>query len=173
MLLKLPAFAAAAPPLPAHGRFAADSGARAFDIHSHIILREHTDLLQKHGAELEETFPLPSWSVEEHLKFMDEAGIETEVLTMQAPQPYYGEEEESRTVVRKINEAAAAVKHAHPWRFLYCAAPPLPDVQGAIDEAVYALDVLGADGERATVAGSALATRRWTRLWRFSTSAAL
>ena len=160
MLLKLPAFAAAAPPLPAHGRFAADSGARAFDRHSHIILlREHTDLLPKHGAELEETFPLPSWSVEEHLKFMDEAGIETEVLTMQAPQPYYGEEE-SRTVVRKINEAAAAVKHAHPWRFLYCAAPPLPDVQGAVDEAVYALDVLGADGERATVAGSALATRR-------------
>lgn len=146
MLLKLFAVTAAALLFPAYGCFAAEGGARAYDLHSHIILREHTDLLAKHGAELEETFPLPSWSVEEHLKFMDEAGIETSVLTMPAPQPYYGDADESRAVVRGINEAAAAVKRAHPGRFLYCAALPLPDVQGAIDEAVYALDVLGADG---------------------------
>ena len=91
MLLKLFAVTAAALLLPAYGCFAAERSARAFDLHSHIILREHTDMLAKHGAELEETFPLPSWSAEEHLKFMDEAGIETSVLTMPAPQPYYGD----------------------------------------------------------------------------------
>ena len=146
MLLKLFAVTAAALLLPAYGCFAAERSALAFDLHSHIILREHTDLLAQHGAELEETFPLPSWSVEEHLKFMDEAGIETSVLTMPAPQPYYGDADESRAVVSRINGAAGAEERGHGGRFLYCAALPLPDVQGAIDEAIYALDVLGADG---------------------------
>ena len=75
MLLKLFAVATAALLLPAYGCFAAERSARAFDLHSHIILREHMDLLAKHGAELEETFPLPSWSAEEHLKFMDERAL--------------------------------------------------------------------------------------------------
>ena len=29
------------------------------DVHTHIILPEYRELLQRHGAELEETFPLP------------------------------------------------------------------------------------------------------------------
>ena len=122
------------------------AAAGAFDVHSHIILPEHRALLAKHGAELEETFPLPAWSLEEHLKFMDEAGIETSVLTIPAPQPYYGDAAESREVVRALNEASAKVKREHKGRFLFCAALPLPDVEGAVEEAKYALDVLGADG---------------------------
>lgn len=37
---------------------------RAVDVHSHIITEEYTALLRRHGAELEETFPLPAWSAE-------------------------------------------------------------------------------------------------------------
>lgn len=48
-------------------------------------------MLKAHGAELEETFPLARWDVESHLAFMDSAGIRTAVLTMPAPQPYYGD----------------------------------------------------------------------------------
>lgn len=33
---------------------------RAVDVHSHIITEEYTALLRRHGAELEETFPLPA-----------------------------------------------------------------------------------------------------------------
>ena len=47
---------------------------------------------------------------------------------------------------RKINEIAAQVKAAYPGRFLFCAALPLPDVNAAIREAIYAIDTLGADG---------------------------
>jgi predicted TIM-barrel fold metal-dependent hydrolase/quinol monooxygenase YgiN len=49
-------------------------------------------------------------------------------------------------VVRATNEAAAKLKREYPDRFRFCAALPLPDVSAAIEEARYALDVLGADG---------------------------
>ena len=71
---------------------------------------------------------------------MDEAGVQTSVLTLAAPQPT------SADVVRKTNEAAALIKREHPDRFLFCAALSLPDVDAAIREVKYALDTLGADG---------------------------
>ena len=89
---------------------------------------------------MDEGFPLPKYDVTEHLKWMDEAGVETSVLTLAAPQP------SSAEVVRQTNEAAARIKKEHLGRFLFCAALPLPDVSKAIEEAKYALDVLKADG---------------------------
>lgn len=116
------------------------------DLHSHIILPEYREVLKAHGAELEETFPLPEWDAERHIAFMNRAGIRTAVLTMPAPQPYYGDTEESVRCIRRVNEVSAEIKHRYPGRFRFCAALPLPDVDAAIREAVYALDTLGADG---------------------------
>jgi len=116
------------------------------DVHSHLITPEYRSAIEKHGAQLDEGYPLPAWSVEGHLAFMDAAGIATSVLTMPAPQPYFGDVAEAASIVRKNNEAAAALKTEHPGRFLFCAALPLPDVDAAIREAVYALDILGASG---------------------------
>ena len=65
---------------------------------------------------------------------------------MPAPQPYYGNVEESARCIRRVNEVSATVKQQYPGRFKFCAALPLPDVDAAIREAVYALDTLGADG---------------------------
>lgn len=121
---------------------------RAVDVHSHIITEEYTALLRRHGAELEETFPLPAWNAETHVAFMDKAGIECAVLTMPAPQPYYGDSHESAECVRKINEEAARVKARFTGRFKFCASLPLPDVDAAIRKAIYALDTLKADGIR-------------------------
>ena len=116
------------------------------DVHSHIIIPEYLELLKAHGAELEETFPLPAWDAERHIAFMDSAGIRTAVLTLPAPQPYYGNAEESAACIRRVNEVSAEMKRKYPGRFRFCAALPLPDVDAAIREAVYALDTLGADG---------------------------
>ena len=77
---------------------------------------------------------------------MDEASLQTSVLTMPAPQPYFGDAEASAAVCRRFNEECAALKARHPERFMFCAALPLPDVDAAIREAVYALDTLKADG---------------------------
>lgn len=116
------------------------------DVHTHIILPEYRELLRRHGAELEETFPLPDWDAEKHISFMDNAGIGCAVLTMPAPQPYYGDVAETAACIRRINEVSAEIKAKYPGRFKFCASLPLPDVDAAIREAVYALDTLGADG---------------------------
>ncbi len=110
------------------------------DVHSHIITPEFVSALENDGRLLDEGFPLPKWDAEAQLKWMDEAGIQTSVLTLAAPQPT------SAKVVRATNEAAAKLKREHTDRFRFCAALPLPNVNAAIEEARYALDVLGADG---------------------------
>ena len=110
------------------------------DVHSHIITPEFVSALENEGRLMDEGFPLPKYDVERHLGWMDEAGVQTSVLTLAAPQPT------SPKVVRQANEAAARIKREHPGRFLFCAALPLPDVSKAIEEAKYALDVLKADG---------------------------
>ena len=110
------------------------------DVHSHLITPEFVSALENEGRLMDEGFPLPKYDVENHLRWMDEAGVETSVLTLAAPQP------SSAEMVRKTNEAAARIKKEHPGRFLFCAALPLPDVSKAIEEVKYALDVLKADG---------------------------
>ena len=116
------------------------------DIHSHMIPESYLEAVKAHGMEMDEGFPIPGWDVAAHLKFMDDAGIRTSVLTMPAPQPYFGDAAESAAVCRKFNQEAAALKELYPGRFMFCAALPLPDVDAAITEAKYALEVLGADG---------------------------
>ena len=110
------------------------------DVHSHIITPEFVSALEKEGRMLDEGFPLPKYNVNSHLKWMDEAGVQTSVLTLAAPQPANAD------VVRKTNEAAAYIKKKYPGRFMFCAALPLPDVDASIREVKYALDTLRADG---------------------------
>lgn len=119
---------------------------KAVDVHSHNVLPRFIQFLDNKGAALDETFPLPQWDVASHLAFMDSAGIQTAVLSMPAPQPYFGDIEETKRVIRQYNEASAELKRKYPDRFMFVAALPLPDVEAAISEAVYALDTLGADG---------------------------
>ena len=110
------------------------------DVHSHIITPEFVSSLENEGRLMDEGFPLPKYNVENHLKWMDEAGVQTSVLTLAAPQP------SSAQTIRQTNEAAARIKKEHPGRFLFCAALPLPNVDAAISEVIYALDTLKADG---------------------------
>ena len=120
------------------------------DVHSHIITPEFVSALESEGRLMDEGFPLPKYDVTNHLQWMDEAGVQTSVLTLAAPQPVaqsLTKKKGSRySVLRECNEAAARIKREHPGRFLFCAALPLPDVQQAIAEARYVLDTLKADG---------------------------
>ncbi len=121
-------------------------GQGVIDVHSHIITPEFTSALKSEGRLMDEGFPLPKYDVEKHLKWMDEAGVQTSVLTLAAPQPFADGGDHALTTIRQCNETAARIKKAHAGRFLFCAALPLPNVDAAIREAVYALDTLKADG---------------------------
>ena len=122
------------------------SASAQIDLHSHAITKGYLDYIKANGAEMDEGFPIPAWDVDQHIAFMDKAGIQTAVLTMPAPQPYFGDAEASASVCRRFNEECAALKARYPGRFMFCAALPLPDVNAALREAKYALEVLGADG---------------------------
>ena len=119
---------------------------QVIDVHCHNIFPEFTEFLERHGAAMKETFPLPQWDIDTHLEFMENAGIGKAILSMSAPQPYYGNTDECTRIVRFYNEASARLKSDYPGKFLFCASLPLPDVDAAIEEAIYALDKLGADG---------------------------
>ena len=110
------------------------------DVHAHLLPTEFIEALESEGRMMDEGFPLPKYDIENHLRWMDETGVQTSVLTLAAPQPTSAE------VVRQTNETAARIRREHPGRFLFCAALPLPNVDAAIREAVYALDTLKADG---------------------------
>ena len=67
------------------------------DLHSHAVTQGYIDYIKSNGAEMDEGFPIPSWDVEKHIAFMDKAGIQTSVLTMPAPQPFFGDAKTSVT----------------------------------------------------------------------------
>ena len=119
---------------------------RIIDVHSHCIFPEYLDMIAGHDALLEDGFPLPAdWSVEKQLELMDEGGIEWAMVSLSSPHPYFDDAEESRWMCRRINERMAEAKRLHTDRIGFGACLPLPDVEAAVEEAVYALDVLGAD----------------------------
>lgn len=122
------------------------SAQKVIDTHTHCISETYVDYLRSHDALLEEDFPIPHWDLESHLTFMEEADISLSVLSLPAPQPWFGDSQESARLVRTLNEEMAAIKAANPGKFLFSATLPLPDVDKAIEEAIYALDVLKADG---------------------------
>lgn len=125
---------------------AAQSDFPAIDVHSHVVTDEYLKCLEDNKALMADGYPLPSWDENSHLAFMDSVGIERSVLTLSSPQPWFGNLEESRKVIRSVNERMAEAKRNNPDRFLWCAALPQPDIEASINEAVYTLDSLGADG---------------------------
>lgn len=106
----------------------------AADVHSHIVTKEYMDYLRANHADMEDGYPLPDWSAEEHLRFMDDAGIAWSVLTMPSPQPFFEDAQEAAKIIRSVNDEAWRTREKYPDRFRFCAAVPLPDVNLAIEE---------------------------------------
>jgi len=115
------------------------------DVHHHYVPSRYRELLREHrhrpgGVDV------PSWTAESSLKVMRRNGIATSVLSLSTPGVWFGDDGEARRLAREVNEHAAGVVAEHPDRFGFFATLTLPDVQGAIAEAAYSLDELGADG---------------------------
>jgi 6-methylsalicylate decarboxylase len=86
------------------------------------------------------------WTPGTSLAFMDEAGIDVAVLSISTPGIQLPDKLKSRELARKCNELAASLISKHPTRFGAFAAVPMTDLSDAINEMIYALDVLKLDG---------------------------
>ena len=116
------------------------------DIHAHFFTNEYLAAMRAAGLQDVDGFPLPDWSVESSLELMDRCDIKTSVLSISAPGIEFVPAASARMLTRKINEQQAKLVALYPHRFGGFALLPLPDVDGALLEMAYALDVLRLDG---------------------------
>ena len=115
------------------------------DTHQHIVPPEYARWLNGKGIR-PGGLRLPSWSEHSALKFMDSHDVQTAILSLSTPGVYLGDALEARRRAREVNEYSADVVAGRPERFGFFATLTLPDVDGALAEAEYALDSLHADG---------------------------
>ena len=115
------------------------------DVHHHILpdvfWRATNDADNPVGG----IMPAP-WSKETTLSFMDDAGIDVAITSISTPGVHMGDNAAARDLARRVNEIGAGLIQERPDRFGGFAALPLPDVDGALRELEYGLDVLKLDG---------------------------
>lgn len=117
------------------------------DIHTHFLTPKYLKFLEKHNALLEDGFPLPEYDNKKHLDLINKCSIKWSLLSISSPHPYFKDDiENSIKMCRHLNEQMAQLKKDDPKHFGFQACLPLPNVEAAIQEAIYALDVLHADG---------------------------
>ena len=115
------------------------------DVHQHIVPPAYRDWVNEKGFSFGGV-PIPQWNLQETINVMDKHGIATGILSVSTPGVHFGDAAEARVKAREVNEFAAKVASDRPDRFSFFATLTLPDVEGAIAEAVYALDELQAAG---------------------------
>ena len=135
------AFAAAASPLAPFAH--ASTGHRRIDVHHHFMPPSFEQAARAHKKFIP---ALAGLSIAGSLATMDRNEVQTAVLSMPSPGVWYDDVPLARRLARDNNEYAARAISDHPGRFGMFASLPLPDVEGSLVEAAYALDVLKADG---------------------------
>jgi predicted TIM-barrel fold metal-dependent hydrolase len=115
------------------------------DTHQHIVPPGYARWMHQKGIR-SGGLSLPSWSERSALKFMDGSDVQTGILSLSTPGVYLGDALEARRRAREVNEYTAEVVAGRPDRFGFFATLTLPDVEGALTEAEYALGSLHADG---------------------------
>ncbi|MEU6356306.1 amidohydrolase family protein [Streptomyces sp. NPDC047072] len=136
------------------------------DVHQHLVPPAYRDVMDRHGATAA-GWPTPAWDGNSALAVMDRRSIATGVLSISSPGTHFGDDTEARAVARTVNEYAAELARDRPDRFGFFASLPLPDVDGALAEATYALDDLHADGVvlLSNVRGRYLGDKEYEPLW--------
>jgi aminocarboxymuconate-semialdehyde decarboxylase len=118
---------------------------RTIDVHHHVLpdffFEETNEASDPVGG-----IKPPPWNADLMAAFMDDAGIDVAITSISSPGVHVGDDARARALARRCNEHSAGLVQARPNRLGAFAAIPLPDVDGALEELAYALDVLKLDG---------------------------
>lgn len=115
------------------------------DTHHHMLPEFFFEATNESANPVGGLKPQP-WSPEASLTFMEEAGIDVAILSISTPGIELRDRFASRKLARKCNDFAATLIEKFPRRFGALGSVPMPDMDDAIEEAIYALDVLRLDG---------------------------
>jgi 6-methylsalicylate decarboxylase len=117
------------------------------DTHSHFVTKSYLDTMNKYLGGNPDRYPMPEWSADSHLEFMDSMGIVHSVISP-CPSPHHSfvPAEACADFVRADNETGAEVVRKHPGKFSQLAALPVLDVEASLAEIAYACDKLHVDG---------------------------
>ena len=113
----------------------AQTRSRRIDVHHHVVPPEFVD----------DAMPVKPPDSAAQLESMDTWGIHAAITSL-TPRVLLKNLHRLRSVARSCNEFQARRVSDHPGRLGAFALLPLPDVDGAIEEIAYALDVLRLDG---------------------------
>ncbi|WP_326565248.1 amidohydrolase family protein [Amycolatopsis rhabdoformis] len=117
------------------------------DLHAHYVPEFYREALIAAGITQPDGIKaIPEWSEDLALSTMDRLGVRTSMLSISTPGVHFGDDGEAAELARLVNEEAVRLRESHPGRFGFFASLPLPDVDAAVAELKYALDVLHADG---------------------------
>lgn len=121
---------------------------KKIDVHAHFMTKSYHETLLENGiAHPDGTSDLPIWCADEHIAYMNSAGIAKSILSISSPgtnpTPNIAL---NRTITRETNEYAAELKRQHKDRFGFFASLPISDIPASVSEIGYALDTLDADG---------------------------
>jgi predicted TIM-barrel fold metal-dependent hydrolase len=105
------------------------------DVHHHVVPPRYAD----------DSMPIKLPDTEAQLQSMDHWHIRTAITSL-TPRVILKNLHRLREVARICNEFQARMLLEHPSRFGSFALLPLPDVDGALEELTYALDILHLDG---------------------------
>ncbi|MFF8729280.1 amidohydrolase family protein [Streptomyces sp. NPDC015171] len=136
------------------------------DVHQHLLPPAYREVMDRHGATAG-GWPTPAWDADSAIAMMDRRSIATGVLSISSPGTHFGDDAQARAIARRVNEYSAELARDRPDRFGFFASLPLPDVDGALAEAAYALDELRADGVvlMSNARGRYLGDREFEPLW--------
>ena len=119
------------------------AGKRAWiDVHYHAMNEPFRQALAHIGGIIR----TPEWSRQAALDFSDRQDIATGILSLGVPGAHFGDDAKARDLAKRCNEDLANFIAQHPRRFGHFAITPIPDIEGACEAAVHALDTLKADG---------------------------
>ncbi|MGH7811883.1 MAG: amidohydrolase family protein [Candidatus Binatia bacterium] len=105
------------------------------DVHHHVVPPRYAD----------DSMPIKLPNTKMQLESMDRWRIETAITSL-TPRVVLNNLNRLRAVARDCNEFQARMLLEHPTRFGSFALLPMPDVDGALEEITYALDILHLDG---------------------------
>ncbi|KAJ5656903.1 hypothetical protein N7507_008853 [Penicillium longicatenatum] len=122
------------------------------DLHAHCVPASYREYCLENdfaGRGHPDGMPaIPDWDALSHIELMKKLNITKSVLSMSSPGTHLtpGNDEEARSLTRRINEDMSKICSEHSEHFIFFASLPLPDVEGSLAEIDYALDHLGAVG---------------------------